>query len=300
MNILNKLIIFGLIIFIISCNKTNKEHDILPNSEENIIIEEQLTNNSIININTDNYYFFAPVPSGYYYPTAFNKHILGERGISHLESNIHLEDLLNLTKEGLGILRNAIYARHGYIFSSTYLSDYFSQFPWYNANFSNVDIFLTEIDQNNILLIQMVENNYSENYSEFIGNYGDLRPGIPHGLSNEGPNRLRIFPNGIFAAIWSRPFGWDWENDDIRAVESYSEWKKDDYNFESVYYGLWNFNNNILKFGEKIIEVGRGQGVIWDNEKGVISSDNIEHIFIDNMWYFYSSEYNSFRLNIST
>ena len=293
MNFLYKLILIGLIIFIISCNKTNEEQKNTSNIEENIIeSEELLTYDSIININTDSYYFFHPVPSEYYYPTAFNKHILGENGISHLEDYIYLDDLLNLTREGLRVLRNAIYARHGFRFNSTDLSEYFSQFPWYNANFINVDNYLTEIDKSNILLIQMVENNYSENHNEFIGNYGDLRPGIPHGLSAEGPNRLRIYPNGIFVAIWSRFFGWDWEIDDIRAVKSYSEWKNNDYNFESVYYGLWNFNNNILKFDEEIIEVGRGQGVIWSSGVGEISSDDIEHILLDNMWYFYSSDYN--------
>ena len=276
---MKKLILIGIVFFIISCNKTNEEH---------------LTNDSIIDVNTDSYYFIPPIPAGHYNPTAFNKQILGENGIAHLEDNIYLEDLLNLTREGLRILRNAVYARHGYQFNSTYLSDYFSQFPWYNANYLNVDNFLTENDRRNILLIQLVEDNYPDEYSEFIGNYGDLRPGIPHGLSAEGPNRLIIYPNGIFAAIWSRYFGWDSDNDDIRAVESYSEWKNNDFNFDYIYYGLWNFNNNILKFDKETIEAGRGQGVIWSNEAGIVSSDNIEHIFIDNMWYFYGSEYNTF------
>ena len=297
MNIFEKIILIGLILCILSCSKENNKQ------ENTLILKENLLENIVendasqkyditITLNTQNLYFLYPTPAGYYYPTGFNKYLLGEVGINHLEESINLNDLVNLTKDGLRVLRNAIYAKYGYRFNSNDLSGYFMQFSWYKAEFINVDDRLTEIDKRNISLIQLVENNYSKNYNDFIGNYGDVKPGIPHGLSNEGPNRLYIYPNGIFQSVWSRYFGWDWDIVDISVVKNYEEWKKNDYSLDYKYFGLWNYENNILKFDGEIIEIGKASGIIWDSEAGgITSSDNKEHIFIDNMWFLYGSDY---------
>jgi hypothetical protein len=296
MHILEKVILTGLILCFLSCSKENEKKEITLNQEErlfeNIDEKDELSKpNPTVTLNVDNLYYVYPKPAGYYYPTGFNKYLLGENGITHLEENIYLNDLVNLTKEGLRVIRNAIYAKYGYRFNSTDLSDYFMQFPWYKAEFFNVDDRLTEIDKKNIFLIQLVENNYPKNYYEFIGNYGDLEPGIPHGLSNEGPNRFYIYPNGIFKGVWSRYFGWDWDIVDIGTAKNYAEWRKNDYSLDYGYFGLWDYNN-ILKFDGETIEMGKAPGVIWETGKGAVSSDNKEHIFIDNMWYFYGSDYN--------
>jgi hypothetical protein len=57
------------------------------------------------------------------------------------------------------------------------------------------------------------------------------------------------------------------------------------------YFGLWNYKNNILRFDGEIIEIGKASGIIWDSEGGITSSDNKEHIFIDNMWFLYGTDY---------
>jgi len=294
MNILKKVILTILILFVLSCSKEkemtiNYENKLIENIS---VIEETLKYDATLTLNINNLYFFYPKSSDYYYPVSFNKYLLGEVGIDHLEKTIYLDDLVNLTKDGLRVLRNTIYAKYGCRFNSNDLSEYFMQFSWYKAEFLNVDDKLTEIDKKNILLIQLVENNYPKIYYNFIGSYGDWEPGIPHGLSNEGPNRFFIYPNGIFLGSFSRYFGWDSDLTDIDAAKNYLEWKKNDYSLAHIYFGFWNYDNNILNFDGEIIPIGKAYGIIWDPEIGERTPDNIEHIFIDNMWFFYNSEFN--------
>ena len=62
------------------------------------------------------------------------------------------------SKEGLRILRNWIFARHGYKFNSKDLTQYFSQYPWYTPRFDNVNSQLSEIELYNIDLIKKYED----------------------------------------------------------------------------------------------------------------------------------------------
>lgn len=54
------------------------------------------------------------------------------------------EDLSGLSKEELRIARNEIYARHGYIFKSADLKEYFKSKSWYQEVFSST----TQFDMN--------------------------------------------------------------------------------------------------------------------------------------------------------
>ena len=67
------------------------------------------------------------------------------------------EDLENKSKEELRIMRNWIFARHGYIFKSPDLTEYFSKFAWYEPTSSNIISKLNKIEQENIALIQAYE-----------------------------------------------------------------------------------------------------------------------------------------------
>lgn len=60
-------------------------------------------------------------------------------------------------KSTLRILRNAVYASHGYDFKTKELKEYFSQFSWYTPSSSNVDALLTPADKQNIESIQYCE-----------------------------------------------------------------------------------------------------------------------------------------------
>jgi hypothetical protein len=64
---------------------------------------------------------------------------------------LSMDELSVLNKDELRIMRNAIYARHGYIFNSTDLKSYFSKQSWYVAQYKDVSKFLTPIE-NRILI----------------------------------------------------------------------------------------------------------------------------------------------------
>ena len=67
-------------------------------------------------------------------------------------------DIIGLSKKELRIMRNWIYARHGYSFRSQDLINYFSKFEWYHPKYSEVPFnLLTDIEQRNIELIKRYE-----------------------------------------------------------------------------------------------------------------------------------------------
>lgn len=66
-------------------------------------------------------------------------------------------DLRGLSGSELRIMRNAIYARHGYIFQSADLSRFFSQFSWYEPRYSNVESLLSSIEKHNVQEIRSWE-----------------------------------------------------------------------------------------------------------------------------------------------
>lgn len=68
------------------------------------------------------------------------------------------DDLSWRNKQGLRILRNWIFARHGYRFKSQDLKQYFSQFPWYTPRYDNVNSQLSEIELYNIDMIKKYED----------------------------------------------------------------------------------------------------------------------------------------------
>lgn len=78
------------------------------------------------------------------------------------------KDVENLYKGDLEVIRNAIYARHGYSFRNRrmrYLFD--NQVTWYVP--MNVDVrgYLTEIEKENIALLKRYENHADKYYDEF-------------------------------------------------------------------------------------------------------------------------------------
>lgn len=66
-------------------------------------------------------------------------------------------DLKNKSSEELRIMRNWIFARHGYIFQSPDLREYFSKYSWYEPTSRNVTAQLNKIEKSNIELIQGYE-----------------------------------------------------------------------------------------------------------------------------------------------
>lgn len=66
-------------------------------------------------------------------------------------------ELRGFNKRDLRILRNEIYARHGYIFNSSDLANYFSAFNWYVPRYKNVDNMLNTNERYNVNLIKSLE-----------------------------------------------------------------------------------------------------------------------------------------------
>jgi len=75
-----------------------------------------------------------------------------------VSSKLLTSSLLNgKTKEQLAVMRNEIFAAHGYKFKTTKWQEYFSNVKWYNPQFENVDSKLSFIERENIALILKYE-----------------------------------------------------------------------------------------------------------------------------------------------
>lgn len=84
-------------------------------------------------------------------------------------SNTELtNDMLdNVYITDIEIIRNAIYARHGYSFSDKKMRYIFDNMFWYIPLFTNVDDKLTALEINNIDLLNRYEEHFEEYYDDF-------------------------------------------------------------------------------------------------------------------------------------
>jgi len=70
---------------------------------------------------------------------------------------LRLSDVEGLTSWDLKVMRNEIYARHGYIFKTQDMIDYFSQQDWYKTRYNNVNSMITALEKRNIIFIRKYE-----------------------------------------------------------------------------------------------------------------------------------------------
>lgn len=188
-------------------------------------------------------------------------------GTAVLENDLTLYQVVNLNREGLRILRNAIYAKYGYIFKSPDLTSYFKKFSWYKAEFPNVDNKLNKLDIINIQLIQSVENNYPAANNDFIGFWWDPPYNRRFAVSDAGPNQLRLYPNGVYVIVWTSRLTPDGK-----------------YTFSC---GLWNLSNNLLRFDGDLINVSKREGLQNRTDGILLPIDVIE--FNDLLWWKYEN-----------
>lgn len=78
------------------------------------------------------------------------------------------EDLKNLRKLDLEIIRNTIFARHGYIFKNPKARQFFDSVDWYVPVNNDIEKELTTVEKQNIKLIKRFEN-YATNYYDNFG-----------------------------------------------------------------------------------------------------------------------------------
>lgn len=77
------------------------------------------------------------------------------------------EQVANLKKADILVMRNSIYARHGYTFKKPLLNTYFSQQSWYVPISTDVTAELTPREKKNIELLMRFEKNAKEYYDTF-------------------------------------------------------------------------------------------------------------------------------------
>jgi len=77
------------------------------------------------------------------------------------------DDLKNLRKLDLQIIKNTIFARHGYAFKKQILRNFFDPVEWYVPVKNNVDNDLTPIENKNVKLLDRFTKYAEDNYDTF-------------------------------------------------------------------------------------------------------------------------------------
>lgn len=138
-----------------SSNSTSN-NDSNSNSNEDTNSTSSKNNDSektevTVNITEDNnYYSKNPViPQTIYYSNSF---IFPNSSNSYLSAH----QVAELNNYQLGIARNEIYARHGYIFDLPQFRNYFNSQNWYTPISKNVS--LNKIEESNVALIKAEED----------------------------------------------------------------------------------------------------------------------------------------------
>lgn len=76
-------------------------------------------------------------------------------------------DVENLTQPQIRMIRNLIFARHGYAFTSEEVRAVFEAQDWYIPLTTNVNADLTEVEKQNLALLKRYEQYASKNYASF-------------------------------------------------------------------------------------------------------------------------------------
>jgi hypothetical protein len=114
-------------------------------------------------------------------------------GVMYLFQSTPLTDSLlrGQTLYDLRLMRNEVYARHGRRFETPWLRDYFKDAAWYTARRTFTIAELSEVEKNNVKLIQAAENRRHEALS--------TREVGEHELEGLFPEVARRLRNEIFA-----------------------------------------------------------------------------------------------------
>lgn len=75
-----------------------------------------------------------------------------------LDTQLSVDQIDDMSRRDLRLLRNSIYARHGRPFKSPVLQQYFAEKAWYQPNDAFTEAMLTEVDKRNIKLVQSMED----------------------------------------------------------------------------------------------------------------------------------------------
>jgi len=123
------------------------------------------------------------------------KILLGD--VDLLNSKLNNFSLAQMDNQNIKFIRNMIYAKYGYIFNSQAFFEYFSRFNWYEPKYNNVDSFLTEIDKNNIQLLQMFETRNEKLPNIIWNNPVAVWDVLPLKIRDAWAERFIILPGNI-------------------------------------------------------------------------------------------------------
>lgn len=87
--------------------------------------------------------------------------------INASNTELKKEDVQNLKKGDLVVIRNTIYARHGYSFKNRPLRVFFDAQPWYIPVHADIRANFTDLEKKNIKLLLRYEKNAEEYYDYF-------------------------------------------------------------------------------------------------------------------------------------
>lgn len=87
--------------------------------------------------------------------------------INASNTKLKKEDVENLSKGDLKIIRNTIYARHGYSFKNRPMRVFFDAQDWYIPTTADIKADFTKIEKDNIDLLLKYEKNAEEYYDSF-------------------------------------------------------------------------------------------------------------------------------------
>ena len=79
------------------------------------------------------------------------------KDLSWTQDELNRTELQKFSSADLRILRNAIFAKHGYIFKDPELADFFTKYSWYTPLNDNVYNDLTNMEKRNIAIIKSLE-----------------------------------------------------------------------------------------------------------------------------------------------
>ena len=139
-----------------------------------------------------------------------------------------------LTKSELRLARNSIYARHGRIFSSPDLRDYFDAKEWYDADSTFVDSMLTREEKDTVSVIQMWERSTSVLWKKQVDLDGDGV--LEHCTALALDSQYCVVVNNqvhVFADLWAKEKEWAMESDHAEGLWR-EDWHDDWYEDEDV------------------------------------------------------------------
>jgi hypothetical protein len=133
-------------------------------------------------------------------------------------------DLYGMSLADLRIMRNEIYARHGYIFTTKEMKQYFAQQSWYRPTSANVT--LSQIEQYNVNVIKAYESKLSGSNTRSSNGAGvglypftSTRKLTYSDIAHLSAYELKIMRNEIYAR-----HGYIFKTEDMRAYFSAQSW----------------------------------------------------------------------------